>query len=74
LQKALEAGKLDKPLADRVLLLLDERARQYLRNCTPHVGGPRYDADWMTREATDWPEQDRQLFALAAEVAEKIQE
>jgi hypothetical protein len=72
LQKALESGRLDEATTARVQTLLDERARQYLRNMTPSPGGPSYDADWMTLQATPWRQRDRELFALAAEVAGKV--
>jgi hypothetical protein len=69
LQKALQSKSARAELARRIEGLLDERARQYLRNCTPTPKSAGRDSTWMTTEATDWRGRDEQLFALAAEVA-----
>jgi len=69
LQKALETKTVSADLARRIEDLLDERARQYLRNCTPAPKGPSQDSPWMTMQATNWRDRDESLFALAGEVA-----
>jgi len=74
LQKALDAKAVGGALARRIEDLLDERARQYLRNCTPTPKGPGQDSAWMTMQATNWRGRDERLFALAAEVASKIED
>jgi glycosyl hydrolase family 123 len=72
LQKALDAKTVGGALARKIEDLLDERARQYIRNCTPTPKGPGQDSTWMTMEATNWLDRNEELFALAAEVAGKI--
>ena len=56
----------------RIEALLDERARQYLRYCTPTPKGASQDSTWMTMEATNWLGSNEKLFALVAEVAAKL--
>jgi hypothetical protein len=74
LQKALDAKAVGGDLVRRIEALLDERARQYLRNCTPTPKGASQDSTWMTMEATNWLGSNEKLFALVAEVAAKLHE
>ena len=69
LRKALDARSVRGDLAARIKNLLDERARQYRRNCTPTPKGPSQDSAWMTLQATDRRGRDEKLFSLAAEAA-----
>jgi hypothetical protein len=71
LQKALQRTTVGSDLRRRIEELLDERARHYLRNTTPVQLGPGFDSSWMTLECTHWRDRDKQLFALAGEVAEE---
>jgi hypothetical protein len=65
-QKALEGGKVSDDLAKRAAALLDERARYYARSYFLDGAAINNGTAFL---CSDWQERDRQLFALAAELA-----
>ncbi len=71
LRKALENKAVGAGLAGRIRKLLDERARQQLRNNSPVGVGPSGDASfWLTGQCLGgWRDREAELFALAAEAA-----
>jgi hypothetical protein len=73
LRKALAAKTVSAELAGRITKLLDERARQQLRNNSPAPVGPGHDQSfWMTGQCLGgWRQREAELFALAAEAAGK---
>jgi len=66
-QRALDAELVGDELAGRAARLLDERARHYLRAYF-HEGAALNNGAALV--CSNWQERDRQLFALAAEVAQ----
>jgi hypothetical protein len=67
LQRAQEEKRASPELNKRIVELLDERARYYLRSQEMARGGYR----WLALECSDWQGRDDRLFALCAEVAAK---
>jgi Glycoside hydrolase 123, catalytic domain len=72
LQKAMTSPAMSKPLRAEIQVLLDERARLYLRNVTPVYKGTSKDGLWLTYEATAWLNHDIRLFALTEKATKVI--
>jgi hypothetical protein len=67
-QRGLESGKLGAELVRKIEDLLDERARYYLHTRDAEV----QKFPWWSLESSAWRERDRQLYALAGEVAKAL--